>query len=145
MGGLGFKLLGTNMDSFEANWVLELELALDPSLHLGSPNHELSFLRSFFFFGGLNWLNLAKMLPCRFSLDLPLIGLGPSSKGHGSNFLLWANRTALFYWTLDLRRMSKAALSVCGRHLTLGKTSASREDGTQHHTWKVSQNEENYI
>jgi hypothetical protein len=42
--------------------------------------------------------------------------------------------------------LSKAALSVCGRRITLSsKTSASREDGTWHHTWKVSQNEENYI
>jgi hypothetical protein len=72
------------------------------------------------------------MMPCRFSLDLPLFGLGSSSKGHGSNFWLSANRTALFHWTLDLRRLSKAALSVCGRHLTLGETSASREDGTIH-------------
>ncbi len=39
---LGSKFLGTNLDSFEANWILELDLALDPSLHLGSPNHELS-------------------------------------------------------------------------------------------------------
>jgi hypothetical protein len=72
------------------------------------------------------------MVPCRFSLDLPLIGLGPSSKGHGSNFWLSANRTALFHWTLDLRRLSKVALSVCGRRITLSKTSASREDGTIH-------------
>ncbi len=68
----------------------------------------------------------------RFSLDLPLFGLGPSSKGHGSNFWLSANRTALFNWTLDLRRLSKAALNLCGRRFTQGKTSASREDGIIH-------------
>ncbi len=41
-GDLGSKFLGTILDSFEANWIFELDLALDPSLHLGSPNHELS-------------------------------------------------------------------------------------------------------
>ncbi len=72
------------------------------------------------------------MVPCKFSLDLPLFGLGPSSKGNALNFWLSANRTALFHWTLDLRGLSKAALSVCGRRLTLGKISAWREDGTIH-------------
>jgi hypothetical protein len=28
------KFLETNLDSFEANWILELDLALDPSLHI---------------------------------------------------------------------------------------------------------------
>jgi hypothetical protein len=42
-GGLGFKFIGTNLDSFGANRNLELDLALDLSLHLGSPNHKLSF------------------------------------------------------------------------------------------------------
>jgi hypothetical protein len=34
-----------------------------------------------------------KMVPCRFSLNLPLFG-------YGSNLWLW-NRIALFHWTLD--------------------------------------------
>jgi hypothetical protein len=42
-GDLRCKFLGTNLDLFETNWMLELDLALDPSLYLGSPNHELSF------------------------------------------------------------------------------------------------------
>ncbi len=36
--GLGSKLLGTNLHSFEANQIFELDPALDPSLHLGSSN-----------------------------------------------------------------------------------------------------------
>jgi len=40
----------TNLDSFEANWILELDHALDPSLHVGSPNHELCFEIFIFFF-----------------------------------------------------------------------------------------------
>ncbi len=48
---------GTNLDSFEANWILELDLALDPtSLHLDSSNHKLSFLALFFSTFGLNQL-----------------------------------------------------------------------------------------
>jgi hypothetical protein len=37
----------------------------------------------------------------RFSLDLPLFGLGPSSKGLGSNLWLSANKISLFHWTLN--------------------------------------------
>jgi hypothetical protein len=50
------------------------------------------------------------MVSCRFSLTLPLFGLGPSSKGRGSNVRLSTNRIALFHWTLDLRLSSKLAL-----------------------------------
>jgi hypothetical protein len=42
-GGLGSKLLGTNVNSFDANWTHELDLALDPRFHLRASNHELSF------------------------------------------------------------------------------------------------------
>jgi hypothetical protein len=45
----------------------------------------------------------SKMVPCRFSLNLPLVGLGISSWGYGSNLWLSANRVALFHWTLDLK------------------------------------------
>ncbi len=81
-------------------------------------------------------------MPCRFSLDLPLYGLGPASKwchvslalichrslskalskatGHSlrpwslSKGHLWlsANRTALFHWTLDIRPSSKVTLNI---------------------------------
>jgi hypothetical protein len=37
----------------------------------------------------------------KFSLDLPLFGLGLSCKDHGSNLWLSSNRIALFHWTLD--------------------------------------------
>jgi hypothetical protein len=47
---------------------------------------------------------------CRFSLNLPLFGLGPTSKGHASNLWLSSNRSALFHWTLDLGNSSKVAL-----------------------------------
>ncbi len=102
-GGLGSKLLGTNLNSFDANWTHELDLALDPSFHLGTSNHELSFLTIYIF-----WSKpidfLSKMVSCRFSLDLPPFGLGPSSKGHGSNSWLSSIKIALFIgpglWTL---------------------------------------------
>jgi hypothetical protein len=41
------------------------------------------------------------MVSCRFSLDLPLFGLGLSSKGLESNFWFSANRIVLFHWNLD--------------------------------------------
>jgi hypothetical protein len=46
----------------------------------------------------------------RFSLDLPLFGVGPSSKGHGSRPWVSANRIGLFHWTLELGPSSKVAL-----------------------------------
>ncbi len=51
-------------------------------------------------------------MPCKFSLDLPFFGLGPSSKGHESKLWLSSNRTALFHWTLDLGPSSKVAMSL---------------------------------
>jgi hypothetical protein len=76
----------------------------------------LSFFLSFFFvfFGGsIEPIDVtSKMVPCRFSLDLPLFGLGPSSKGQRSNLWLSSNRIALFHWTLDLGSSSKVALIV---------------------------------
>jgi len=52
MGISGSKFVRTNLDSFEANWILES--CLDPSLHLGFPNlHSLPIVQqhlpSFFF------------------------------------------------------------------------------------------------
>jgi len=58
MGVLGSKLLGTNLNSFDANWTHKLDLALDPNFHLGTSDHELSFLAIYI----LVWTN-------RFSLQ----------------------------------------------------------------------------
>jgi hypothetical protein len=92
---LGSKFVWTNLDSFEANWILELDHAVDLSLHLGSSNHELSFLVLVL---GWNKLNFPqKMVPCRFNLHLPLFGLGPSRKGNGSNLWISSNKIALFH------------------------------------------------
>jgi hypothetical protein len=46
--GLGFEFTETNLDPFEANWIVELDPASDPSNILGSWNHEfpLSFVLS---------------------------------------------------------------------------------------------------
>ncbi len=46
---------GTNLNSFQANWILELGVALDPNLHFGSWNHELSF--ELFFSWSEAWTN----------------------------------------------------------------------------------------
>ncbi len=54
----------------------------------------------------------SEMVPSSFRLDLPPFGLGPSSKGRGSNLWLSANKIALFHWTLDLGPLSKVALTL---------------------------------
>jgi hypothetical protein len=41
--GPGSNFLETNLDWFEANWILELDYTLVPGLILGSSNQELSF------------------------------------------------------------------------------------------------------
>jgi len=51
-------------------------------------------------------------VPCKFSLNLPLFGLGPSSKGHVFNLQLVSNRIALYHWTLDLEPSFKVALRL---------------------------------
>jgi hypothetical protein len=71
-------------------WILELDPTLDPSLHLAPSNCKLSFLAPFFFGGGGGRLKPidfpSKIVPYRFSLDLPLFGHG----GRGSNiFSTW--------------------------------------------------------
>ncbi len=69
-------------------------------MHLGSPNHELSPLISFLWFEPIDFFS--KMVPCRFSFDLLLSGLGTSSTGRGSNLCVSIDRIALFHWTLNL-------------------------------------------
>jgi hypothetical protein len=98
-------------DSFQANWILELDLTLNLSLHLGSPNHELSPSFELYLKKSEPIEFPSKMVPCKFSLNLPLSSLGPSSKAHGSNLWPSSNRISLFHWALDLRPSSKAALN----------------------------------
>jgi len=96
----GSSFLGTNLDRFEPNWILELDCTLVPSLILGSSNQKLSFSHCF-----LVWNN-------RFSLqnschiDLASIwnffGLWPSFKGVRNNLKLSTNKIAWIHWTLDL-------------------------------------------
>ncbi len=72
-------------------WIASLSstMPLNPSLHLGSQNHELSLspFELFFSFGCEPIDFPSKMVPCACSLDLLLFfgGLGLSSKFHGSN------------------------------------------------------------
>ncbi len=95
-----FKFLKTDLDSFEANWILELDLALDPSLHIRSLNHVHWIL---FGFNQLvfpsKWFLVILASICHFLV------LDPH---------LWfsTNMIILFYiWTLDLRLSFKVALS----------------------------------
>jgi hypothetical protein len=83
--GPGFNFIGTHLDWFEVNWILELD-------------YQLIFA--------------PKQVPWRFSLNLSLFfGLGPSSsKWLGTNLTLSINKIAWIHWSLDLEPLSKVAL-----------------------------------
>jgi hypothetical protein len=94
------KFVETNLDSFEANWILELDPALDPSLHLGSSNHGLTFLVLSFWLEPIDFPS--KMLPWRFSLTLPLFGLQPWFKGPRCPIY---DSHRIFWWSLPKKIM----------------------------------------
>ncbi len=97
----------THLKQIESlSWTLSWALACILVLQIMS-----SPLSSFFFASGLVDDFPSKMVPCRFSLNLPLFGPRPSSKGHGSALWLSPNRIAQFHWTLNLRPSSKVALN----------------------------------
>jgi len=58
LDGSRVQIPRTNLDSFGANWMLKLDPALDPSLHLGSSSHVLSFVAFFFLLVWTNWFSL---------------------------------------------------------------------------------------
>jgi hypothetical protein len=63
--------------------------------------------------GGFELIDFpSQTVPCKFSLDLPLFGLGPSSKCHGFNLWLSTNKIDVSQGTLDLGSSSKVTLSV---------------------------------
>ncbi len=73
------------------------------------------------------------MMPCRFSLNnMPLFGLGPSSKGHESSLWLSSNKISLFHWTLDLGSLFKVALS------NLSNLKFCQKKGAENWSWLVS-------
>jgi hypothetical protein len=69
-----------NSDSFEANWILELDPALDPSL-------------------GPNWFFLQNGAHVSLESICHFLVLDPHLKAVGSNLWLSTNRIALFHWT----------------------------------------------
>ncbi len=64
------------------------------------------------FFGPNQFIFPPKQVPCRFSLNLPLFGLGPSSKGLGTNLKLLTTQIAWIHWSSDLAPLSKVALRL---------------------------------
>jgi hypothetical protein len=84
---------------------------LDPILHFGSPNHELSFKLSFLV--QTNWFP-SKLMPYTLNHNLICLGLRPSSKGLGTNLKLLINKNAQFHWTLLLRPLFKMTLIISG-------------------------------
>ncbi len=82
----------------------------------GSSNHYLSLLALFVGFQPIDFAS--KMVPWKFSLDLPLFGLGLSSKGHGFDLWLSSNGWdgALFHWTWTLDPHLKWPLDIANRN-----------------------------
>jgi hypothetical protein len=78
---------------------------LDPSLHFGSPNHEISF-KLFLKI----WIHPSKLMSYRLNHNLICLGPGPSSICLKINSKLLTNRNAWFHWTLLLGPLSKVAL-----------------------------------
>jgi hypothetical protein len=89
------KFTWTNLDPFEANWILELDLALFGFWFFKWWTFFLGL-----FFGPHQLIFPPKEVPCRFSFNLPPFSLGPSSKALGSNWKLSTNKIILFCWTL---------------------------------------------
>jgi hypothetical protein len=104
--GPGSNFLGTNFDWFEANWILELDYTLVPRLIVWWAVH----LALFF---GVNQLIFpSKEVSCRFSLNLPFVGLGLSSKDLGTNLKLSTKKITWIHWSMDLGHSSQVALRV---------------------------------
>jgi hypothetical protein len=114
LGHLGPRstFLGTNLDSFEANWIanwiVELDYTLVSSLILGSPNQELSF--SHCFLVQTNWISLWNRCHVVLASICHFLVLDPHLKGLGINLKLSTSKIAWIHWSLDLGSSSKVAL-----------------------------------
>jgi len=98
---------GSNLDLFEANWILEFESTLVVAWFSKSGALVLAL-----FFGPNQLIFPPKQVSCRFSLNLPLFDLGSSSKGLGTNLKLLTNKIAWIHWSLDLGPSSKVTLII---------------------------------
>ncbi len=78
---------------------------LDPSLHFGYLNHELSLKLFFLWFEPIGF----PLTTMPFRLNHNLICPGPLSKGLGTNLKLLTNKNAQFHWSLHLGPLSKVA------------------------------------
>jgi hypothetical protein len=99
--GRGSNFLGTNLKQIESlswtrkpwsvAWFLVLQI------------QELSPFSTLFWSEPIDFPSKTGA-PCRFSLNLPLFGLGPSSKKPWDQFKsFWPNKIAWIHWSLDLR------------------------------------------
>jgi hypothetical protein len=83
---------------------------LDPRLHFGSLNHELSF-KLFFWFRPIGFPS--KMMPRTLNHNLICVGPGSLFKGLGTNLKFLNNRTTWFHWTPLLGTLSTMAMNIC--------------------------------
>jgi hypothetical protein len=96
---------GTDLKQIESlSWTIPWSLASFLVLQIRSSPFSTVFL-------GPNQLIFSpKQVPCRFSLNLPHLGLGPLSKGLGTKLKLSTNKIAWIHWSLDLGPSSKVTL-----------------------------------
>jgi len=88
------------------NWV-----TLDPRLHFGSPNHELSLKLFFFLSRPIEFSS--KMMACELNHNLIwfVLILDPCLKGLETNLKLLTNKNVQFHWTQLLKPFSKVAIT----------------------------------
>jgi hypothetical protein len=82
-----------------------------------------------------------EQVPCRFSLNLPLFGLGALSTGLGTNLKLLTDKIAWIHWSLHLGPSSKIAWSLWESKVTfpelnlVAKRPRSKVEGGQCRCW----------
>ncbi len=105
------KFLGTNFDSFEANWILVLDPTLHLCLHLCSSNIFIYLFTYYSYSYFRVWTNWFPKW-CHVSLvQFPTFWSSPSFKDYNSNLWFSSNRIVLFHWTLNIGPSSKMAFN----------------------------------
>ncbi len=85
----------------------------------------------------LVWTKLifpTKQVPCKFRLNLPLFGLGPSSKGLGTNLKLLTNKIAWIHWSHGCTRARLKFSQTLGAQRSL-RTAKSPKGRVQPDCW----------
>ncbi len=108
------SFLRTNLDWFEANWILVLDCMLVLSLIIGSPNQELSLQHCLSVW--TNWFSLENRCHVGLASICHFLVLDSRLKALGTNLKLSTNKIAWIHSSLDHGPSSKVALRFQGMH-----------------------------